>query len=569
MRTYGTLTHDPGHHEGPCWRIDVEPHVLMRIKRILPRVRAEQRGAIIVSDTPEVAADIRWIMDRWPLRTGPVARELLAARARAHDDRAAMVDRILTGYQPPLGADVMDMGIDLRDYQADARNLAWTTGALLLADPLGLGKTFSALSTLAKPELLPAAIIVPTILPKQWARSLHAMFPLLRFHIAKTTKPTELDGKDDPDVIILTWSKVPGWAQHLAGRVRSVLLDEAQELRTGEGTARYSSTSWITGEADLVMGLTATPVYNWGVEVWNLMNIISPDTLGTKPEFIREWCSASYADDRKARVNDPAALGTFLREQGVMLRRTRAEVGRELPETPPQIIDIDIDHKAYEAEVSALDVASFARQMLSSTTGFLEKGRAQQEMDWRLRQATGIAKAPYVAAFVSMLLESQEPIVLFGWHRAVYELWSMLLKDHWPAYVTGSETTNQKLAAVDKFLDGETNLLIVSLRSGAGLDGLQKRSKVAVFGELDWAPGIHDQCVGRLRRDGMGPEPVSAYYLVTDEGSDPTILDTLALKRPQNERFVDPQQALFTPKASTEGAMRRLAEQFLKRHGGL
>jgi hypothetical protein len=46
-----------------------------------------------------------------------------------------------------------------------------------------------------------------------------------------------------------------------------------------------------------------------------------------------------------------------------------------------------------------------------------------------LRQATGIAKAPFVADFVRLLVESGEKVLLYGWHREVYSIWRDKLKD--------------------------------------------------------------------------------------------------------------------------------------------
>jgi hypothetical protein len=69
----------------------------------------------------------------------------------------------------------------------------------------------------------------------------------------------------------------------------------------------------------------------------------------------------------------------------------------------------------------------------------------------------------------------------------------------------------------------------MSLRSGAGLDGLQKRCSTMVFGELDWSPGVHHQCIGRLDREGQ-EQPVTAMFLVCDDGSDPPMMEVLGLK---------------------------------------
>ncbi|MFH4324717.1 SNF2-related protein, partial [Acinetobacter baumannii] len=86
----------------------------------------------------------------------------------------------------------------------------------------------------------------------------------------------------------------------------------------------------ISDQAELRLGLSATPIYNYGDEFYNIIEILRPDSLGTATEFAREWCS------HEKRINDPKAFGMFLRDEGLMLRRTRADVNRELP--PVQII---------------------------------------------------------------------------------------------------------------------------------------------------------------------------------------------------------------------------------------
>ena len=71
-----------------------------------------------------------------------------------------------------------------------------------------------------------------------------------------------------------------------------------------------------------------------------------------------------------------------------------------------------------------------------------------------------------------------------------------------------------------------------------------------------------------MYRDGQ-PVPVLAYYLVSDEGSDPVVLDVLNLKTEQSEGIVN----MTTDVAKLQGAspdhMRKLAEGYLKRRGKL
>lgn len=148
-----------------------------------------------------------------------------------------------------------------------------------------------------------------------------------------------------------------------------------------------------------------------------------------------------------------------------------------------------------------------------------------------------------------------------------YAIWREKLADLEPAFFTGQESVPQKEEAKRRFLAGESKVLIMSLRAGAGIDGLQGRARTVVFGELDWSPGVHEQAIGRIHRDGQ-KEPVVAYFLVADDGSDPVIADILGLKREQIEGLRDPNGELFEPRADAGNHVVKLAQDFLARHGG-
>jgi len=77
------------------------------------------------------------------------------------------------------------------------------------------------------------------------------------------------------------------------------------------------------------------------------------------------------------------------------------------------------------------------------------------------------------------------------------------------------------------FMNGETNLLCISLRSASGLN--LQRATCVVFGELDWSPAVHSQAEDRAHRIGQ-EDSVLCYYLVTQTGSDQHIQDHLGLK---------------------------------------
>jgi len=162
-----------------------------------------------------------------------------------------------------------------------------------------------------------------------------------------------------------------------------------------------------------------------------------------------------------------------------------------------------------------------------------------------------------------MLVEGGEPVVLYGWHHEVYAVWREALADLQPVFFTGKESPKQKWEARQAFLEGEAQVLVMSLRAGAGLDGLQAKCRTVVFGELDWSPGVHEQCIGRVHRDGQA-EAVMAYFLIADAGSDPVVADVLGLKRQQSEGVRDPQAELVEQLEIDPAHVKRLAAAYLR-----
>lgn len=558
MKTYGQVQ-----LLGGKYFITTSPDLLMKLKRWFPRVNADRKGDLIIKATAEVARDLEWFMTRYPFEVKDETMEVIRTEAAKHEELEQDAFDILGG-----GSLKRELKWDVpraRDYQRIAADLALRTGALLIADDVGLGKTLTALLILRDQGLLPALIVCQTHLPQQFADELAEWMPWLRVHIARKASPYQLakyhDGKA-PHVVIMGYSKLAGWAPALRGKIKAVIFDEGQELRR-EGTQKYEAAGMVADEAECVVVTTATPVYNYGDEIYNIVEIYAPGKLGTREEFIREW--GKYIGTHLG-VKDPAALAQYLKNQNLMIQRTRKEVGRELPEVIKTPYAVESDEHEFarlmEGQQRSADL------LVSREASREELFQLSGEFEWQMRRATGVAKAPFVAEFAKSILETGEQIVLFGWHHDVYDIWRERLEEFNPIFYTGKESPAKKLLAKQAFLDGTSRVLVMSLRSGAGLDGLQTASHIAIFGELDWSPTMHDQCIGRLRRDGMNEEePVVAYYLISENGSDPMVADVLNVKRGQSEPFIDPNAKLLKPAGDEQGGSRarKMAEAFLQR----
>lgn len=545
MRTYGGLS-----LVGDTWIMGgLDPHVKIKLKALFPQIPKGAGGPYRFADTPVRAADLAWFESRYPLAMSAEDRAALERQVRRNAHTAAEIERIRTDpYTPPLFAGLRE-GQTVREHQGRAVAQLERVDGLLVGDEVGEGKTYTTGAACLLPEALPAVIVCLPHLREQWAKKLRE-FTTLRIEVLSGTKPYPLP---EADVRILGYSQLSSWADVLeASPIGLIAFDEMQELRRGEKADKGKAALRLADVARFKLGLTATPIYNYGDEIWEVMRFLRPEVLGEQNDFLREWCTA--LGNGKHRVNDPRALGTYLRDCNAFTRKTKDG-------SRPSVIVREVEHSA-ETLASIEDVARGLAH-IAATGAFTERGEAVRELDMRVRQATGVAKARAVAQAVRVMVEAGEPVVLFGWHREVYSIWMRELADLKPAMFTGSETPKAKDAALSAFIDGHTRLLIMSLRSGAGVDGLQMRAATVVFGELDWSPGVHHQCIGRLDREGQ-TEPVTALYLVAADGSDPPIMEVLGVKASQASHIVDPSLGVQSA-ASDDSRLKGLVDRYLQK----
>ena len=568
---YGTVL-----RRGGWWLIDCEPHVMIMLKRVFVKVDPAGKDGVRVRRTPEVDRHLQWFLDRYPMEMAPADAAALHRGAEEAREMARVVSSCIAGTLEPRS---FRLNGELREYQKLAAEL-WLRGKrMLLADDLGLGKTVEAIAGLSEAALRPACVVTGVHLMRQWKAMLEKWLPGIRVHIIDGTtvydvptvhakrdaKAGKLMGTGFPDVVILAYTRMQGWADYLRGRIKSVVYDEVQELRHTT-TEKYKASQVLTSEVAYVLGMSATPIHNYGGEFFSVLEAIKPGALGTKEEFNREWCAGS-GEGGKVKVANPRAFGLYLRESGLMLRRSREEVGRELPSLTTIPYTIPSDPAALERiRSSATELArTILRQGAVSTRGF-DKMQAAGQLDMLLRQATGIAKAPAAAQHLRMIVEQGERVLAFAWHREVYGILQAQLKEYAPAMFTGTETERQKAESLRRFIEGETPILLMSLRAGAaGVDGLQHCCRTVVHIELDWSPHVHGQGTGRVHRDGQ-PDPVFEYFLLAEDGSDPIVSDVLGVKRAQFAPIRDPDQKLMAGHFDPDH-IKRLAEGYLAARG--
>jgi len=519
VRFYGTLSYN---NRRKCWTVRGEPCVTELCKRLFPGSDSGRRGEARFTAHRRIIGDINWLMLRYPLEIAPRDRERWQKaihEARAYAVQRARMQEMPQRMEAPAG---MFLGT-LRPFQETGLSWLVHTRRGLLADEMGLGKTLQALCCLCTLRAFPAMLVVPPHLVRNWQGEIRRFIRIdgkePRVHVIKGLTPYQLP---EADIYIMHYLLLRGWKEILPNiSFRAVIFDEIQELRRA-GTEKYSAASLLAESCDRVIGLSGTPIYNQGGEIWNVVNILDYHFLGDWESFTREWCYG-YGNNI---VIKPELLGEHLRREGVMLRRTKAEVLPELPEKRRLVQEIDADDSLYKKLMAPV----LQKLHLLRTDGGLTASARALLMDQICqdeRRATGIAKAAYVCQFVRALLENGEKVLLFAHHHAVMDIYRDELKAFSPVFITGRETGTQKERSVERFMQEETNLCCVSLRAAAGLN--LQRATCVVFGELDWSPAVHSQAEDRAHRIGQR-DSLLCYYLVSPGGSDSDIQEALGLK---------------------------------------
>ena len=301
---YGTVNYHPAKQ----WLIECEPQVRARLKRVFPRAPQQASKFLHLSASPENSRELLWFLGRYPMTLSGEDNARLEALASEHVNMELSLQELAAGRReiPPF-----ELAKPPREYQRYAAAQLAIRGGLLVADDLGLGKTVTGICPMAVPANLPAVVVYPAALPNHWPEKLAEFAPNLRVHRVRSGSPYPLvrqprqrikDIWDTlPDVILVSYHMLRGWAETLGEFAQYAVFEECQQLRS-PGTSIHDAACYLAARVKLRMGLTATPIYNYGTEFYHVVNPLLPDSLGSYDEVVREWCISARGE--KAQLED-------------------------------------------------------------------------------------------------------------------------------------------------------------------------------------------------------------------------------------------------------------------------
>lgn len=537
------------------WKVTGQRAVTM-VSRLIPQSwYGEGPNEAIIPDSYENIQQLQWINDRYPM-------EILS--------KSAWRRKILKTY----GVKIKSKKIEklskanpskqfrgkLLNFQKEGLDfLLKSSGNALLADEMGLGKTVQTLAYLAtEKQSFPALVIAPLVTLRNWQREVGKFMKkksrngrLIENEVSssvviRTGKSQEI-GKFD--FYIINYELLEKRLQDLSQLdLRTIICDEVQNLRS-KTTKKYAAVKKLAALQSVKyrIGLSGTPIYNRGSEIWPIVDILRPGMLGSFKEFCEYFC---YVNDKgKAIVleNKRESLREELCKH-VMLRRKKSDVLKELKDKVRYKEVIDSDSTYYNKELEKIWTKLKEEQKEAETE--FDKSASFHRAIQSERQAAGIAKLPHVINFVKNIMEIDESVVVFCHHRSIHDLLHKSLSEYNPASIIGGQSDNERQLQIDQFQEGKTKLMIAGLRAGnVGIN--LTRAKYVIFAELDWSPAIHRQAEDRLHRIGQ-KNTVFAYYLIGNGTLDDHVAKILVDKSYEIDTVMDEVSESFENKEKAE-----------------
>jgi SNF2 family DNA or RNA helicase len=436
----------------------------------------------------------------------------------------------------------------------------------ILADDMGLGKSLQALTVFIGDIKMGARgvglIVCPISLKDNWADEIEK-FTRIKYMILgkemsartgrlkevtaarRTEQVAEFAGWDTPKILITHYEQVKAHIHELnALNIRAAIFDEAHYMKNPESARSQACASLISDRSFM---LTGTPILNNVSELWPLLNKISPKKFSNPKSFDNRYVVfGGHKGKQRIGTKNVAELTAIL--QQVMLRRLKKDV-LNIPQPYYVRINVDLhpeqrrlyDRIELEEKLESLDPNGEDAVMDNALVSFL---RMKQICD--TPACLGFEDKSYKMDMITDRIveqnENGEKVVVFTQFRPVLDLLESRLqaRNQKAIQLSGEVKAGDRVPLVKYWgaMDGPVNLLCMSQVAGVGLN--MTKSRVAMFVDKLFVPGLNQQCVDRIHRIGASEtQPVQVFEFITKNTIEHRVEQILKSKKITQEVVVE------------------------------
>lgn len=445
-----------------------------------------------------------------------------------------------------------DLKATLRDYQVKGfeflNSLAAYNFGGILADEMGLGKTLQIITFLLARKGQKSLVITPTALLYNWKKEIEKFAPTLKVAIVHGVKERSqlINHYKAYDVLLTTYTTFKNDAMFYAGKTFDYcIIDEAQTIKNPEATL----TKVIKGvKANVKFALTGTPIENNLLELWSIFDFVMPDYLYTRPKFEKVFMSG---EDQYGELKEMI--------QPFMLRRTKKEVAKELPDKIEQVyyVPLEAEHERAYRAYTQLAKKKMGENESTGLMAFSYLTKLRQlalAPEWLVKNYQG--KNSKLEVLVNLIKESNgKKILVFSQFTKVLGAIGERLEEEGVvySYLDGSTPASKRMQLVEAFNASETKqVFLISLKAGGTGLNLTSASIVVHFDPW-WNPAVENQATDRAHR--LGQEQVVNVVKLIAKG---TVEERVLQLQESKKELID---AIMTDGLSNGNIFRHLSKE--------
>lgn len=446
----------------------------------------------------------------------------------------------------------------LRPYQQQGVNwlgfLSDFKLAGILADEMGLGKTVQTLAFLlarvqarkAKQKTSsvplrskPSLIVAPTSVIMNWYYEAQRFTPGLKVAVLHGPRRRALFSTlKEYDLVITSYALLRIDRLELERQQFDyVVLDEAQHIKNFQA----ATTSAAKGlSADNRLALSGTPTENRPLELWSIFDFLMPGYLGTH-EFFRTHIERPILDQGGAIDVAQMLRG---KTRPFVLRRTKAEVERDLPPKIESVLHVEMtesqrelyNHILEEVRPRVLEaveergVAGASVSILAALLRLRQVCNHPNSID-ALKDLPGYDSGKFglLQEVLDEALASGRKILIFAQFREMLRIIRNHLDEQKVTYCYLDGATRDRQPIIERFnSDPEVRVFLISLKAGGLGLNLTAADTVVIYDPW-WNPAVENQAVDRAHRIGQ-KKTVHVYRLVTEDSVEQKIMTLKAKK---------------------------------------
>lgn len=406
----------------------------------------------------------------------------------------------------------------------------------ILADEMGLGKTIQALTVLDMNKADGAHIVIcPKSLIYNWENEVKKYYPHMTVLVIDKDSETRkklIEKAKDYNIVITSYSMLQkDYMYYLESKTEFnyAILDEAHYVKNMK-TLSSKAVRLLPAKRKIL--LTGTPLENNLDELYGTFELIMPGYLGSRLEFRRDFVSKIERNNMIALEILQAKIRPFI------LRRTKKEVLKELPDKQEQIVYNEMTNKQVAVYQEVLNRVKNEVQELVKEKGF-DRSRIQVlSALLKLRQVCNhpslidssfkdehdiSGKYEQFLELLTEVTDGGEKVLVFSQFTSMLDIFEKELVSRGITFVRLDGSTKNRQEVVDQFNnDDKIKVFLISLKAGGVGLNLTAASAVFLYDPW-WNPMAEQQAVDRAHRIGQ-TKKVHIYKFITKNSIEEKIL---------------------------------------------